>query len=248
MNNAIVAGSIMIALDTATGHLPAMTRGLPTLIVSDLQRSEGVALWVLAGSTIKGPADLKGARVSVSAIGSAPHFYALLATRSLGIDKDLKFVGTRGIPEMLAALKTKAVEAVASYQFPIMELWVKGEVRPVLQIEEYLPKQWLAHVIIVRRDFIKSKGTEVRAVVKALLKANSFISREPVWAMEKMKELQSYSVEAAKRAYDSLRFSPDGKVNLQAVENVKNFLVDYGVITREKAPPVEELYTREFTG
>src|SRR3990172_5891615 len=34
MHNAIVAGSIMIAPDTATGHLPAMTPGLPPPIFS----------------------------------------------------------------------------------------------------------------------------------------------------------------------------------------------------------------------
>lgn len=47
--------------------------------------------------------------------------------------------------------------------------------------------------------------------------------------------------------YDSYQFTRDGRISKKALENVWNFLVEYGVVKKERAPALEELHTSQFT-
>ncbi|MEE8449891.1 MAG: hypothetical protein V3S39_09705 [Thermodesulfobacteriota bacterium] len=39
----------------------------------------------------------------------------------------------------------------------------------------------------------------------------------------------------------------DGKIERKAVENVRSFLIEHGIVTKDKTLPVDELYTNQFT-
>ncbi|MEE8448183.1 MAG: ABC transporter substrate-binding protein [Thermodesulfobacteriota bacterium] len=247
MQRAVAAGAIKVGLDTATGLIAGVARGVSVKIVSDLQATEGVAVWVLADSPMKEPKDLKGAVIGASQIGSTTHAYGRLVARALGLEKDVKFIGAGSPMAMNAALKAGKLDGIVSFVFPTAELKTRGEVRELARVIDYRPKPWAAHLIYAETGFIKRKPETVGAVVKGTLKAVNYIKENPRWSREKMKSTSRYSDETAKFIYSVFRFTSDGKINRKALENVRNFLIQYGIVSEAKTPPVEELYTRKFT-
>lgn len=248
MHAAMVAGAINLGMETAAGLIPGAARGVPTIIVSDLQNMEGVALYVLPTSPIRDPKELKGTRVAVTRMGAVDHAYTQFLARVLGLEKDIRVVAAGGIPEKLAALKAGAVDAFAIFIFPVAELRTKGEIKELLRVDDFKPKEWLAHVVFSHRGFLEKERTTVRKAVRAVLAGAGYATREASWAKVKMKEMQNYSDRTGEEIFRFLKFSPEGKISRAAVENVRKFLIDFGVIAREKAPAVEALYTAEFTG
>ena len=68
--------------------------------------------------------------------------------------------------------------------------------------------------------------------------------------MAKMKEVQRFSDAAAALMFDehvAVNFTKDGKINRKAVENLRTFLIQYGIIEEGRTTPVDELFTNRFT-
>ena len=246
MHTALLAGEITIGLDPATGNLPGIARGVPMILVSDHQNTEGLALYVSSGSRLREPKDIKGARIGVTRLGASDHAQARFVAKLLGIEKDVRYVGTGGISEKIAALKSGAVDAITFFIFPIIELKIKGEVRQLLSLEEYFPKEWLGHVMFAHKDFARKSPDTVKRVIRSVLNALDYVRKDADWAMRTMKKEQNYSDEAARQIYPILRFTKDGRINPQALENVRNFLLDYDVVPKGKLPPVAEIYISQF--
>src|SRR6266508_288439 len=68
---------------------------------------------ILAKPDLKRPEQLKGKRISVSRIGSNPHYFAVQALRHFGIDsREVNYIQTGGAPATLAALVAHAIDVV----------------------------------------------------------------------------------------------------------------------------------------
>src|SRR3972149_1761189 len=66
MYHAITAGALNIGVDVGAALIPAMARGMPAIIVANVQNYLATVLWVRADSPIKEPKELrKGAKVGV---------------------------------------------------------------------------------------------------------------------------------------------------------------------------------------
>lgn len=248
MASAVVAGSLWAGMDTATGQIQAIARGVPTILVADLQRTEGVALYVLPNSPIKKPSDLKGKKIGITRLGSTDHAYARFVARIAGVEGQVRYIGTGGIRQKIGALRAGAIDAFTIFMFPIMRFKVKGEVREILKLDDHRPKEWMAHSIFARRDMVKDHPDNVRKVVNSLLSAARYINQNPAWAQGRMKKQQRYSDEVARLVYKLLRFTSDGKISKKAVENVRDFLLDFEIVPKDKPLPVDKLFTRQFTG
>ncbi len=61
-----------------------------------------------------------------------------------------------------------------------------------------------------------------------------------------MKEIHHYSDEAAESIYKILSLSPDGKFDKKAVQNVVDFMVNYGLMKPGEVASVDALYTDQF--
>ena len=246
---AVAAGAVTIGFATTMSEMQAAAAGLPTHVISALQPKDDFTVWVRTESRFREPKDLKGARIGVSGYGGIEHAYSRMIARALGVEKDVRIVSTGGISSSLAALKAGNIDGVnLPSTTPIINLKVSGDVREFLQIENYRPKEWITFVITARKDFSKKSPDLVKRAVKSVLQATDFITKNPRWAIEKMKskDLVGYPEEAAKLVYNSITWSKDGRITRTALENVRNFLIEYGIITKEKAPSLEEFFTDEF--
>lgn len=245
---AILSGSADMGMSDVASFTMSATRGLPVVIVADLQTFDDWHIWIRGDSLIKEPRDLKGARIGTSKGGDAAYAYARLLVKSAGFaEKDVKFIRIGSMQERVAALKAGVIEGYVTATLSEMPLKVRGEIRSVISMHPYLPKEWPMHVLFAGQGFKGAKPQVVQRAVKAFLQAADFVQSNPAWTMEKLMSFSKYPEEAARETSRLLRYGRDGKINVQGLKNVQDFLLEYEIIPREKALPVERLYTKEFT-
>lgn len=249
MLRAAAAGHLNLALNSAAGLLPAMGKGVPVQIVSHLSLADDFVFWVRTESRLKEPKDLKGAKVGVARFGGTQHVYARVVVNSLGLDKDVTFVSTGGPAESMGALKTGVIDAYVMTLPIVVNLRVAGEIRQLASAADYRPKPWVGFVLFARKDFAKNNPQAVKGAINGLLAGAAFVQKNPSWALAKMKAESAYSEEAARLIYEfeAGKYSSDGKIDQVGLENVRNFLTEYGVASKSEIPAVEELFTNEFT-
>ncbi|MEE8450129.1 MAG: ABC transporter substrate-binding protein [Thermodesulfobacteriota bacterium] len=247
MFRSVAAGAVKIGFTGTPSVVQAAARGVSALAISELMTKVDFVVWVRADSAIRKPNDLKGAKIGVGRFGGTQHAYGRVVARALGLEKDITFISAGSISAALAGLKTGKIDAIVLSPRRPIKMLLQGVVRILVPVANYLPRQWSNHVVFARKDMVNENPATIQRVVKALLKATSFIKKNPGWSMEKMKQVSGYSDKAAQLIYDGLEYSPDGKIDPKAMANVRKFLIDFGIIKRGKAPDVAALYTDRFT-
>lgn len=247
MTQALAAGSLDMGIQATSSAIEAISRGIPLIIVADLQGREDLLVWVPTASPIKQPEDLKGKKIGITRFGSLAEAHGKVLAKALGLEKQIKFVAAGGVSEYIAALKTGAVDGVLAALLSMAPLKYKGEVREIVATRDFMPKEYSDVVILARKDYLEKKPEAVKAGVRAILQATDFIHRDREWSVEKMQSFSGYSADAARGLYEqALSYSKDGRIDKKVLENVINFLVQYGMVPKEKAPPVERLFASGF--
>lgn len=246
-NQAMAGKSVDLVQNGTIVILQAVAAGLPAIIVADYGRDD-FFLWVRADSTIKEPKDLKGARIGIVRIGGVPHAYARAVTKALGLEREVKFVAGGGLREELALMVAGKLDARFAGYTTFAKAKYDGLVRDLFSIQDYLPKEWTDINLTVLKGFMHSQPETLRRAVKAYLLATQFVRDNRDWTTEKLKSVYSFSDEGARGMYQyqAMRYSRDGRIDPKAVENVRNFLIEYGILAAEKVPPAKELHTNEF--
>lgn len=247
MNRAMETGAVHMAFSTAPGVFVARAGGGHPLILSEWGPLAEFYIWVPSKSRIRGANDMKGATVGTTQIGGLTYTYGTVVFKALGLEKDVRFVGTGGIRQTIAALKSGALDSSISAFHLMAELKLKGELREVIYVNEFLPKVWSHYVVAGNSKFIKGNRDKVRKVLKAVLQSARFIEKNPVWSVKKMMATSGWSEKTAKAVYDGhLKFTDRVKVNREGLENVRSFLIKYRLISKEKAPSVDEVIALEI--
>lgn len=247
MFRGMAAQAVDMGLGGGLSDLQAMARGVPVIIVADLKSLQEFSVWVRADSPIKGPRDLKGAKIGISSFGGLVHAYGRALAKALGMEKEIRFMASGGSTQEIAALRAGVTDGTIFSFFGMAALKFKGEVREAVIITEYLPREWIDVTISARRDFRDQSPGAIRRGLKAVFQGADFVLKNPEWTVAKLKAEYGYEEKDARAVHrDVLRYGKDGVINPRALENMMNFLVEYGIVPREKAPPVKELYTDEF--
>ena len=246
MHRAVAGGHTDMGMDGAALQVLGAAACVPVIMLADFQVRQNFYIWVRSDSRIREPKDLKGAKVGVTRMGSLTHAYGQVAAKALAIE-DVRYIAAGGIPELTAGLRSGALDAIVLTIFEMTPRKLAGEARDVVHVERYLPSEWMDLVAFGRREFIEKNPEVTKRVVQGLLKGGDFVMKNNEWAVEKMKAISGYSPQVADSIYRTgVRFNRDGKIDKRSVENVRNFLVEYGLIAKEKAPPAERLYTGRF--
>ena len=243
---ALAAGAIDMGTTQAITTIQAASRGLPAVVVADMGYVEDWKMWVRRDSPVKKPRDLKGGKVGTSRFGGAAHAFTLAFLRGLGLEKDVKIVAVGGLSSRIAALRSGAIDGFLLTLPPLANLKAKGEIRGLGSLRANLPRKWMGMVLFAGRKVVQEKPRIVSAGVKAILAAADFVERNPEWTLAKLKSYSRFSEEAVKEVYATLRFSKDGKIDPEALKNAIDFLLEYRIVRKEKAPALENIYTNQF--
>lgn len=245
---ALAARAIDIGTGSALTTIQAAAGGVPAKMVSDLNRT-AFYLWVRADSPIKDLKDLKGAKIGVYRWGGPSHAYIRVVTKALGIEREVKYVASGTITQEMATLKAKITDAVPGTMQIWLKLWQEGHVWPLLNLADYLPKEFLDGVIFTSNDFLQTRREAVKGTARAMVQAVQFIQKNPDWAIAVIKRESGYDEKTARMLLDRhLIFTRDGKISSQAVQNVINFLIEYDLVAKDKMPPAEQLYIKDILG
>jgi ABC-type nitrate/sulfonate/bicarbonate transport system substrate-binding protein len=204
--------------------------------------------WVRADSVYKWPKDLKGAKIGLVRLGGAAHALGQAVVKALDIERQVRFVGTGGIGSSIAALKTGKIDASVNPLEVWVELKLKGQVRELLMVDDFLPRPWSGEIIFVHKSFLTEGPSTIGKTLRGISDALEFIAKNRAWSIAEMKKLSNYSEEAADMVYKRLVSSKGVKLDPKALANVRNFLIEYGVVPKEKMPPLEDMWTNRFTG
>lgn len=241
--DAVAAGAVNVGGTMPVGTIQWTASGLPVVIVANMKQRINFYVYVNSNSRIRKPQDLKGAKIGVPRLGSVGHAYSQVLGRNLGLE-DIRVVGTGGVRAAIAALRKGAIDAFIISSFVMVRLKHKGLVRDVASIRDYLPEKWVDNVFFSRRDFAAQRPDDLRKVIKGYKLATKFVMSNPDWAVETLKTRLRYSEGAARAAIRLLRWGDDWTIDPQALRNVRDFMVKYGII--KKKPKLDTLYTNEF--
>ena len=249
MFRSVAAKTLEIGMTPAITGIQSTVMGVPITMISDLVPGVGGwAVWLPKNSPIKEPKDLKGARIGVSGLGGSGHAFGLALVRGLGLERDVKFVGVGGVATTAAALKAGAVAAVVTGPAGMLELKAKGEAHELLFLAGYLPKEWMDHALVARKDFLKANLDLTKKIVKVVFQGAAFARENPSWSLEKMKSFSGYSDAVARLWLNEVaRLTKDGRVKKRAIENILDFLLNYGLIPKDGLPAAEDLFTPGLT-
>src|SRR3990172_6152766 len=244
---ALVARSIFVGYAGTADGIHAASRGVPVVMVAD-HFLGSFSYWVAGKSPIREPKDLKGARIGVSSLASSPHIMGEVAAKALGLERDVRFVAVGGHATRIAALRSGAIEGFITNFISVAEMAVKGEVREVVNISDHLPKPWVDNILVAHRTFVKEEPETARKAVRSSLQGVTAVVSDVAWTVAKLKELSGYSEATAREVHEDLRkrFTRDGRIDPKGLGNVVTFLVDKGLIARDKAPRPEEFFTNEY--
>lgn len=241
---AMAAGATDVGWATTGSVIQGAARGVSIIIASDLGVVNTFGIWVRANSPIKTPQDLKGAKIGTSRFGGATHTLGRAVFKALGVE--VKWIATGGSRVTFASLRAGKLDAAPFTRFTAIPLMLRGEIRLLLSVRDYMPKPWTDISIFPNREFAKRNPTEVKKTILGSLEAGQWVMKNRDWAVEKLKKEIGYSQKGTELAYPEIRYGSKPKINPKAIENVRNFLIKFGVVPKEKMPPLGKLYTTEF--
>ena len=245
-NRAIAAGRIDLAIQSTITAIQGAAYGVPLVMVAELGISNPFYILVRPDSPIREPKELRGARIAIPRLGGASHAFGLVGAKALGIEKEVRFVSMGGPREMTAGLRAGAVEATMGTAIRQALFIFEGKERLILNVGDYLPKEWSDYVLVCRKEFAEGNPELVAGVIKAFFQATDFVMKNQKWTVEKLKSNYGHSGASANEVYRMFKYSKEGRLERRAVENVTNFVMEYGIIAKEKAMPVDKLFTNTF--
>lgn len=247
MYSALVAEALDMGLTGGTGVVHAASRGVPVVIVAEAGK-QNFYIWVRTETAIKKPEDLKGAKIGINTLGGLVHTYGRVVARALHMEKDILFVAGGTTPAQHALLRAGKLDGLISSYTTLAGLKYLGLVREVVSIRDFLPKEWLDQAMVAHKNFVTQKADTAKKTVRAVIQAGRFLSDHPDWAVGKLKVALAVPDEAAREAYQEIKYSHDGKIDPKGVENILRLLQEYGLVPKDKAPSAEGLYALGFAG
>lgn len=245
MFRTMAAGKMFIGVSDIASLVRGAARGVPVIIVADLKSPQYFSLWVTGDGPIKTGKDMKGGRIGISRKGGASHTYAILLSRRLGVEKDVKIISLGGFRERIAALKSGAIEAFIQTLSPVANMVASGEMRRLATAKDLMPEDFIDFALFAEKGFLARKRDTVARVTKALIKSALFIADNTEWTKQKLQQNFNYTPKGAVVALPEMNFAGAGTpINPKAMASTVNFFLKHKII--KKAPSVEGLYTNDF--
>lgn len=245
MYQAISGGHLEVASNSLAGHIPAAAAGVPAVVVADMGLLINWVLWVMADSPFKEPADLKGAKIGVTRFLDPPHMFAMTLFEAVGLGKEyVQYISMGGIRETTAALRAGAIQGTVLSDYSLMPLVLEGRVRAVRPVQPHLPQPWIDVMLMSEKGFAAKKREVLRRFVTGFIKGAEIVMKERDWALAKMIATVPLTEELARRTHPLMKYVPAAKIDPRAIENVRNYLINYKVVAAEKTPPADELYLK----
>jgi NitT/TauT family transport system substrate-binding protein len=238
--SALVGGDVHFAQVYSQPILAARLTGADTVIVAGLINQPLFSIVTVAG--IDKPEDLRGKSLGVTTFGSATDLAGRLALKKWGLrpDSDTRILQIRGVPEIIAALKTGAIHAgVVSPPTNIMA--VKAGFKELA----YLPKLGISFqhtTLATTQSYVKKNRATALKVLRAYVAAIERIRADKGFASKVLaKNFKTNDSEVLEYTYNVALplFKTPPYPTLGGIQATLDFMAD-------KEPKAKEAQPKEF--
>jgi len=186
----------------------------------------------------KGPADLKGLKVGVTAPGSSTNMFVnnILAKGGLK-PTDISVVGVGAGSGAVAAMEKGEIDALSNLDPVVTQLESTGKFVPVADsrtekgMQEIYGGDYHASVIYITDEYIKKYPNTVQAVVNAMVRANRWVAKatpqEIVDLMPDAYKGGNPSLYKQGLLKNMIGYSEDGQMSMKAAQNVYKVLKQF---------------------
>jgi NitT/TauT family transport system substrate-binding protein len=186
----------------------------------------------------RGPQDLKGLKVGVTAPGSSTNMFVnnILAKGGL-LPTDISVVGVGTGTGAFAALDKGEIDALSNLDPVITQLEATGKFVPVADsrtekgMKEIYGGDYHASVIYITDEFIRKNPNTVQAVVNAMVRADKWIAKatpqEIVDLMPAEYKAGNPSLYKEALLKNMIGYSENGEMSMKAAQNVYKVLVQF---------------------
>ncbi len=237
---ALIGGSADVVTGAFDHTIQMHAKGQPIVAVAELGHYPGFVLGVLASkaAAYRGPADLKGMKIGITAPGSSTHFMAryLLARHGFKTE-DASYIGIGAGQTAVAAVKRGEIDALINADPVISLLEADGSIKVVIDTRtaegtrQVYGGAYPAAVLYATPAYLQNNPKAVQSLVNAFVRGLRWISANPP---DKIADLMppEYALGNKDVYVRAIRasipmYSPDGMIEREAAETALKVLSQF---------------------
>ena len=256
---ALVGGSADVVTGAFDHTIQMQAKNQPLQAVVQLGQFPGFVLAVLSSkaAAYRGPADLKGMKIGVTAPGSSTHFMVQYIMVRAGLKPDdASFVGVGAGPTAVSAVRRGEIDALVSVD-PVINLLtsegaikIVADTRTVAGTRQVYGVLYPAAVLYLTPAYAQSNPKAVQSMVNAFVRTLKWISthsaEEIVKVMPEEHALGNKELYIRSIASSIPMYSPDGRISREAAETAYNVLREFDPDVKRATIDVTKTFTNDY--
>lgn len=256
---ALIGGSADVVTGAFDHTIQMQAKGQPIVAVVQLGRFPGfvLALRNEKAADYKGPKDLKGMKIGVTAPGSSTHFMALHLMVQNGLKPtDASFIGVGNGSTVVAAIQRGDIDAVVSVD-PVVALLdsqklikIVADTRTLEGTQAVYGGPYPAAVLYASPAFIEKNPRTVQALSSAFVRGLKWMQTHPAEEIAKILP-EEYALGNMPIFIQSIKanlplYSPDGRFTRAGAETALAVLREFDPAVKDAKIDLAATYTDTF--
>ncbi len=256
---ALMGGSADVVTGSFDHTIQMQAKNQPLVAVVQLGRFPGFVLALVGpkAASYKGPADLKGMKIGVTAPGSSTHFMVLHMMAQAGLKPDdAAFVGVGAGSTAVAAAKRGEIDALVSVD-PVINLLdsekairIAADTRTMDGTRAVYGGPYPAAVLYLSPAYAQSNPKTVQSLVNAFVRGLKWIAshsaEDIAKAMPPEHALGNMDLFVRSIRSSVPMYSPDGRLSRESADTAFNVLRAFDASVKSARIDVAATYTHEF--
>lgn len=246
MYQSFASSQLSVGLTNAGSTFDSASRGIGVKITGVYMNTTEFGIIVPGNSSAKTVSDLNGSTFAVTATNGLEQVYTQIVAQKFHIK--VNYVQTGSLPNSLALLQNGQAKAMDFTVGSVAALVSAGKLRVIYNVTNALPSPWGEFAITATNTFIQNSPSTLKKIETALSQTINYIVNNPSFAEGVILNFTKSNAAVAALVYNTIEpsWNPSLSISLQALTNVANVYVQYGITPSNIATNVTNVYTTQF--